>query len=403
MKLFIVQTYLGGGGAERVGVLLAKGLANYGHQVYFVTNLQDEQHYEVDPNVCLLNLVHSQKTKMQKWGGAIHQLRKLLKEYRPDCIIGIMELCSFIAKLSSVGLKIPVIATEHNAFERPTTAPLSLVQKFFKYKVNRIYEGVTVLTDADKRFIGNRLHNVHVMPNPLAIQPVEAIPEKSKVVLAAGRLDAWYTKGFDLLIRAWANVVSSLKSQDSKELELGTNLKPVETSNLKPETKPVPEITETCNLKPETISQWRLQIVGTGSEKSLQYLKQMCKECGVEDSVDFLGFRTDIDKLYKQSDIFVLSSRYEGFGLVLIEAMSQGCACVACDYKGRQREIITDDSMGLCCEPDDVESLAAGMKKMMEDEEYRKCVRKCAIERSQSYLIENTISRWNSLLERIVK
>lgn len=417
MKLFIVQTYLGGGGAERVGVMLAKGLANYGHQVFFVTNLQDDQHYEVDPNVCLLNLVTSQRTKLHKWGSAIRQLRKLLKEYRPDSIIGIMELCSFIAKLSSIGLKIPVIATEHNAFERPITAPLSLAQKFFKYKVNRIYDVVTVLTDADKRFIGNRLHNVHVMPNPLALQPVEQIPEKKKVILAAGRLDAWHVKGFDVLIRAWANVVSSLKLQDSssshseaaKPSTAVSSLKEFQDSRFKcQDSKELePGTTETCNLKLaedlQESSAWRLQIAGTGSEESLQYLKQLCKENGVEDSVDFLGFRTNIEELYKQSEIFVLSSRYEGFGLVLIEAMSQGCACVACDYNGRQREIITDDSMGLCCEPDNVEVLASSIKKMIDDEVYRREVQKNAIERSKFYTLDNTTTRWNLLLERIVK
>ena len=404
MKLFIVQTYLGGGGAERVGVLLAKGLADYNHQVYMVTNLQDDQHYEVDSNVCLLNLVPSQKTKLQKWGGAIRQLRKLLKEYRPDCIIGIMELCSFIAKLASVGMKIPVIATEHNAFERPITAPLPLVQKFFKYKVNRIYDVVTVLTDADIRFIGNRLHNVHVMPNPLALKPVEQIPEKKKVVLAAGRLDAWYTKGFDVLIRAWARVVSSSSHSEATDAAFK---------------RPEGRSKAASCVQGSNSSQWRLQIAGTGSEESLQYLKQLCKENGVEDTVDFLGFRTDIEELYKQSEIFVLSSRYEGFGLVLIEAMSQGCACVACDYHGRQREILEElkdgrieelksgsyeeCKNGILCPPEDVEALAKGIKRMMEDEEYRKSVQKNVIERSKFYSLDNTTIRWNSLLERIVK
>lgn len=379
MKIFIVQSYLGGGGAERVGVLLAKGLAEYGHQVCMVTNLQDEQHYEVDSNVCLLNLVPSQRTKLQKWGGATRQLRRLLREYRPDCIIGIMELCSFIAKLSSVGLKIPIIATEHNAFERPKTAPLSFAQKFFKYKVNRIYDGVTVLTDADRRCVGNRLHNVHVMPNPLAILPVEAMPDKRKVILAAGRLDVWYTKGIDLLIKAWG-LINGKNVAAQRERCKSDNV--------------------ACKIKDEG---WKLQIAGTGSEESLRYLKQLCKENGVEDTVDFLGFRTDIKELYKQSEIFVLSSRYEGFGLVLIEAMSQGCACVACDYNGRQREIIQDDFQGLCCEPEDVEALADSIKRMMENEEYRKGVQKNAIERSKFYSLENITIKWNSLLEKIVK
>ena len=135
--------------------------------------------------------------------------------------------------------------------------------------------------------------------------------------------------------------------------------------------------------------------------------------------IEFLGFRKDIEELYKKSSIFVLSSRYEGFGLVLIEAMSQGCACVACDYKGRQREILNPSSAlpegegepnrkieitenGILCEPDDVEALASALKKMMKDENYQKQVQQNAVERSKFYDIEHTMNRWEEYLEKII-
>ena len=115
----------------------------------------------------------------------------------------------------------------------------------------------------------------------------------------------------------------------------------------------------------------------------------------------------------------MLSSRYEGFGLVLIEAMSQGCACVACDYKGRQREILNPSSAlpegegepnrkieitenGILCEPDDVEALASALKKMMKDENYQKQVQQNAVERSKFYDIEHTMNRWEEYLEKII-
>lgn len=388
MKIFVVQSYLGGGGAERVGVLLAKGLADKGHRVYLVTNREEERHYAVAENIILLNLVTSQQTKFHKWKSAVSNLRKHLKEYQPDVLIGIMELCSFIAKLSAFGLRIPVVATEHNAFERPVSAPMPFLGRIIKFYLNHIYNAVTVLTDADQRVIGNRLKNVHVMPNPLALEPVTTIPVKDNVILAAGRLDDWHYKGFDLLIKAWGKVV------ESRELRVESEV-------------------------------WRLQIAGTGSEESLEYLKNLCKENGVEDSVDFLGFVSDMESLYKKASVFVLSSRYEGFGLVLIEAMSQGCACIACDHKGRQREIMEtfpsppclgrgaevqnakgdpffETSTGILCPPEDVEALADAMQKMMDDDEYRESVRCHAVERSKYYSIENTIARWEILLNSIV-
>lgn len=365
MRICIVCSRLSFGGAERVAVMWANGFVERVHEVMVVSNLFDPITYQLDQRVIVRDLVSDNQRKWKKWGSAFGNVRKALKEFKPDVVIGVMSTCSIIARMTTMGKGIPVIATEHNSFDRPSSAPLGKWEKITKFFLNRAYSHVTVLTEADRQYIGTRLNNVEVMPNPLALRPVEMIPEKKKVLLAAGRLDVWHTKGFDLLIRAWANVVSSLKSQVSSE-------------------------------------GWRLQIAGTGSEESLQYLKQMCKESGVESSVDFLGFRTDIEELYKQSEIFVLSSRYEGFGLVLIEAMSQGCACVACDYKGRQREIITDDSMGLCCEPDNAEALTEGIKRMMEDEEYRKSVQLKAIERSKYYSIDNIMDRWEALLTQIV-
>jgi glycosyltransferase involved in cell wall biosynthesis len=148
-------------------------------------------------------------------------------------------------------------------------------------------------------------------------------------------------------------------------------------------------------------------------------LDGIAKEYGVLDKIEYTGFVENMQKLYAESSIFVLSSRYEAFGLVLIEAMSQGCACVACDYKGRQREIMCPEGQGsmfnvqssnnkveLCetgilCEPDNVEALAEAMKKMIVDDEYRESVRAKAIGRSKYYSIENTMDRWEKLLTSV--
>lgn len=388
MRIFIVQSHLGGGGAERVGVLLASGFAARGDDVYIVTNLHDAIDYEVDTKVRILNMVSSPQNKVDKWLGAFRHLRSYVKRYNPDVVIGIMQMSSFVSRVACVGTNTHVIMTEHGTFQRPKSAPFSKFNYFCKFYLNKIYECITVITQADKDYIGNRLKNIVVMPNPLLLPQVTKMPSKQRIVLAAGRLDDWHYKGFDVLIRAWALVNGKLKIDNGK---LSSNGEP-----------------------------WKLQIAGSGSEKSLNYLKQLCKENGVEDSVEFLGFRKDVDKLYQEASIFVLSSRYEGFGLVLIEAMSQGCACVACDYKGRQREILSPTltlpegegktsqgievcENGILCEPDDVESLDAGLRKMIEDDGYRESVRINAIERSKYYSIENTMNRWELLLNQIVK
>ena len=395
MKIYIVCSRLCVGGAERVGVVLANGFAAHGHEVYLASNTHLDISYPIDNAVHLVNIFPQTTNKLRKWIGAVARLRKEIKKHRPDVVIGIEETCSLMAKIAGVGQKTHVICSEHNSFERPPSAPMGRMERFMKYQMTKLYECVTVLTESDRDYIGARLKNAVVMPNPLSLQPVENIPSKKKVILAAGRLDVWHYKGLDILIRAWARVKNSskFKVQSSK------------------------------------IEGWRLQIAGKYDYvENYDYLKGLCKEYGVEDFVDFLGFRTDIQELFKQADIFVLSSRYEGFGLVLIEAMSQGCACIACDYKGRQREIIGLSpalsrregegltpspspvergdveifDCGICCEPDNVEALAEGIKRMMEDEVYRREVQRNSIERSKAYSVDRTIQRWESLLNQIV-
>lgn len=376
MKICIICSRLSYGGAERVAVAWANGFSCNGHEVMVITNLYDPITYQLDERIEVRHLVPTNNNKLKKWFGSIGYVRKHLKEFHPNVVIGVLPTCSFVARIASVGLHIPVIATEHDSFERPESASFSFMDIVLKFWVNRIYRYVTVLTSADKKVIGNRLSHIHVMPNPLALQPILSVPFKKQVILAAGRLDAWHYKGFDVLIRAWGKIVDSLKLRVESE-------------------------------------EWKLQIAGTGSEESLNYLKQICKENGVEDSVEFLGFRKDVEKLYQDASIFVLSSRYEGFGLVLIEAMSQGCACVACDYKGRQREIMSPGGQssnnkvevcenGILCEPDNVEALAEAMQKMIMDDDYRESVRRNEIERSKFYSIENTIHRWEKYLKQIV-
>jgi len=377
MTIFILCSYLGYGGAEHVATMLANGLCNK-HQVFLITNLNREVTYHIDPNVKLLNWSGASNNKAKRLICEIKNLRYYLKEFKPDVILGIMYKCSLYGKLASIGTGIPVIQTEHNSFERPSSAPMSSKDKFLKFYVNKIFDAVTVLTEADKKSIDNRLKNVYVMPNPLALQPAESVPQKKKIILSSGRLDSWHVKGFDLLFQAWNKI---------------------EKKN----------------------SDWDLQVAGWGSKQStIDFVQQLAKDAGCENRIQLLGFREDIVNLYKESSIFVLSSRYEGFGLVLIEAMSQGCACVACDYKGRQKEIIGDppksslnmedfqkDGIEICengilCEPENVEALAQAMDKMISDEELRRKMQENGIERSKYYSIDNTIARWEALINKVV-
>lgn len=416
MKIGIVQVALSHGGAEQVGVMLANGLRQHGHDSFILTDLNEPVVYHVDENVPVYNFSGKKTNTLLKWLKAIKNIRHTIKKEKPNVVIGIMGLCTLVTYIACLGLRIPVVMTEHNSFERPASAPMPLSLKIFKYWINKLYKHITVLTEADKKVIGNRLKNVTVMPNPLLLTPVEEIPQKEKVVLAAGRVDSWHYKGFDILLQAWQNLYCDNDDDD------------------------------------DNLREWWLKIAGNGKQESFEYLKGLLAdgEWVFNDNdddngnhnkdwvwksekyhIEFMGFQNNMESLYRKSEIFVLSSRYEGFGLVLIEAMSQGCAPVACDYKGRQMEILkpkqtshppissrkedfdTHNShsfkigidltdCGILCEPENVEDLAKALEKMMMDEEYKKQVQQESVERSKYYSLDNCVNRWEEYLRNEV-
>lgn len=87
--------------------------------------------------------------------------------------------------------------------------------------------------------------------------------------------------------------------------------------------------------------------------------------------------------------------------MVLIEAMSQGCAPVATDFKGRTREIITSDKEGLLCPPERPDLLAKNLEMMIQDDAYRKNVQRQAIERSKAFNVDKIVSDWEVTLNNL--
>ena len=289
---------------------------------------------------------------------AYRQLCQVLREEKPDVVISILYLYASLAKLASMRtIGCPVVASDHNAFERPSYGQMRFRSKIDKFWTNYLLDALTVLTDADRKYLNGRFKYTYVMPNPLGLQPLAEVPEKEKVVLAVGRLDEWHCKGFDLLIKAW------------KQLE--TNY-----------------------------PDWRLRIVGHAGKHTLDYLKGLASGCR---RIEFLPYTSSIQVEYQKAEIFVLSSRYEGFGLVLTEAMSQGCACIACDYKGRQAEIVSDGKDGLLCSVDDGEMLTRKLKLLLGDEPLRKQLQRQAIKSVDRFSIAHIAERWERMLVSLVR
>lgn len=357
MRIALMVRNLTEGGAERVASLWAAGFYKRGHVVEVIISDKNAPiTYSLPEGVILSNVFFQHHNKLYRFAGNILSLRKELKAFGPDVIIDVSP--RWMRRIAMVGVSGVKISTEHWSFERPANAVMQ-PKKINKIYLNRLYDFVTVLTQADKDVIGNQLKHVAVLPNPLSLKPAVNLPKKENIILAAGRLDGWHVKGFDVLIKAWSMACEEAKG-------------------------------------------WRLQIAGGGSDKSKEYLKKMCKNEHVEDRVDFLGYQSEIQPYFAKASVFVLSSRYEGFGLVLIEAMSQGCACVACDFKGRQKEIIKTDAEGVICEPENEKALCNAILSLVKNEEKRKQIGEHSIIRSKDYCIDKIMERWDKILNNLI-
>ena len=180
MRIAILVHRLTGGGSERVASLWANGFLSRGNEVRIITfDNKQPQTYELQEGIEVQSVVPHVGNRLFRVVERIIKLRRALKSYCPDVVIEVMPGWQHLVAM--IGLKCVKISTEHNSFERPMDAEDKL-EWFSKFWLNRLYDHVTVLTEADKKIIRNRLKNVTVLPNPLALVPVQSVPSKERVV-----------------------------------------------------------------------------------------------------------------------------------------------------------------------------------------------------------------------------
>lgn len=350
------------GGAERVAAAWTNGLVALGHEVAVYCDFSEPQTYSLDASVRKYSSpkwrAHSRMRKFIRSFHTMISLYTTLHDFKPDVVVSVMH--SFTPELFLIRPLLPpfkFLSTEHSSFERPSSAPFTSYEHYKKYSLNKRYDAVTVLTAPDKALAeAAGVRNVEVLHNPLFATPLDHVPDKEKVILAVGRINEWHVKGFDVLIKAWRKIA-------------------------------------------DRHSDWHLRIVGSSDSKSLAYLHNLAEGCR---GIEFKDYTTNIIDEYRRAAIFCLSSRYEGWGLVLVEAMSQRCACVACDYKGRQAEIITDGVDGLLCVPDDADALAAKLDLLVSDDNKRQELQQASANNLGQYSPDKITLQLQSILDTIL-
>ncbi len=210
---------------------------------------------------------------------------------------------------------------------------------------------LVVLTEKDRES-WIELDNVVTIPDPLSMSPNSISLLKEKRVIAVARYS--YEKGIDLLLKAWALV--GKKDQD-----------------------------------------WRLDVFGDGDrtpyEKMIDELKIDRSHCQLH------GRTNDVEKEYLNSSLFVLTSRFEGFGMVLTEAMVCGLPVISFDCPWGPRSIIANGEDGILVENGRFDLLASSMLKLMNEEPLRQSMSKSALKNVQRFSIDQIAEQWRLIFE----
>ena len=292
------------------------------------------------------------------------QLNACLCELKPDITVSLLRRdVNVINQMTDGSPKVGEIHFVRLHYRHFTASWMptfiySYVQKWWMGKLIRELKKLdkfVVLTHEDAAF-WPELNNVIVVPNPTSFFPDTVSDCTRKQVIAAGRyVDQ---KGFDRLISAWQKVSSR---------------------------------------HPD----WVLKIYGDGGGR--ESLQQQITELGLNENCILEHSVSDIAVKFQESSIFVLSSRYEGFGLVIVEAMSCGLPVVSFACHCGPRDIITEETDGFLVPEGDIDGLAEKINLLIEEDHFRKNMGKMARLKAENYKMEKVGVQWTALFESLLK
>lgn len=362
------------GGVERVLTLKANYFAE--HFGYDITIILTEGKgkpffYPLSPKINVINLdihfeelwtcsflkkiwVYLKKQRLFK-----KALTAELMRIRPDITVSLLRReINFINDIKDGSRKIGELHVNRANYRNFNTQNVGVVKrlfaKFWSHNLVahlRCLDKLVVLTEKDRE-AWVELNNVVAIPDPLSLYPIGISPLTEKRVVAVARYS--HEKGIDLLLKAWSIVE-------------------------------------------KRVSDWRLDVYGDGNRTPYN---QLIEELRIDNSRCVLHGRTDnVEAEYVNSSIFVLSSRFEGFGMVLTEAMACGLPVVSFDCPWGPRSIIANGDDGLLVENGNVEALADSLTRLIDDADLRQRVAARGVKNVQRFRVDYIAECWKELFE----
>lgn len=361
MKILLVNDQFESGGAARVACTMCNEFKGRGYDIRVVTGTQkDAVKYDLDREIplyyaCFESRRRNGLSRFLSLFRTARLIRKHIKSIKPDVIISIQANAYIRTWLANSCLHYPIIVADHTSFARK----MDFINTFTRHHLYKYADGISILTHRDERLLGDKYPQKMVIYNPLTWSLIGDVKARNKTILAAGRFDIWKTKGFDILLSIWGQLASR---------------------------------------NPE----WTLQIAGTGSDNAIATVKEMIRENKIEGRVDLLGQVSDMKTLYSHSGIFALSSRVEGMPMVLLEAMSQGCPCVAFDVGGASSEMM-EDGGGIVVKDGSVDEYGKALDTLIRNDEEREEMSRAAVLSASHFSVDAFMQKWLLLINNSIR
>jgi glycosyltransferase involved in cell wall biosynthesis len=217
------------------------------------------------------------------------------------------------------------------------------------------YDKFVLLTEEDKNNWKQYHHTISI-PNARTFKYANRAKLENKKIIAIGRLT--YQKGFDRLISTW-------------------------------------------NIIKEDIGDWELEIYGEGELRNS--LQQQINELGVNNSIKLMGTSSQIKKIYENASLLVMSSRFEGFPMALVEGKSAGLPILSFDFPCGPKDIIQDKVDGYIVRNGDIQGLANRILQLIKDDKLRKKMGENAFINSDAFSEDKIMQRWINLFDSLLR
>ncbi|WBA17148.1 glycosyltransferase family 4 protein [Salinivibrio kushneri] len=362
--LFLVSS-MQGGGAERVAALLSNCWAQQGHQVTLMPTFSGRGDciYPLDERVkldYLADRVSSRRVSLLNKFRRYAALRHAVREIAPDVVVSFLPHVNVAAIFAVSRLDIPVVVSERIY---PPAMPVGAVLEWLRKWSYPKADTVVVQTIQAKRWLMKCCPNAHcqVIANPVVFplplgqpqrQPDMIVRKNRKLILAVGRLHE--QKQFDLLMTAFSRLA-------------------------------------------ESYPEWDLVILGEGHER--ECLEQKREYLGLLDRVYLPGRIGNLADWYDRAELFVMSSRFEGFPNTLLEAMAHGLPVVSFDCDAGPRDIIRQGVDGYLVP---VESGNGGLSRVIEklilDDSRRQKMSEASVAVRERFSMERVATQWSKAL-----